>query len=222
MDVNEPRLEVFVHCELTLNELKTWAMPGITNQRIVSFNKMRQNFLHFGEGLLHKIVFLSVSYLQIALKWVKVDLIARLILSKLFICYLDWLCGHMGKFVIDLCHIEWLCSCADDSLSMKVDINLLFLYKGLCTKRTTKAKALISNFLLLKRKGFEIYFWMRNLLPFLHYFSTCCLISLYVVKILLVIKVFYPSLVLNCFTIQYFLLMLTSQLSILLIYNLSK
>ena len=34
----------------------------------------------------------------------------------------------------------------------------------------------ISSFLLLKRKGLEIYFWMRKRLPFLHYLSTCCFI----------------------------------------------
>jgi hypothetical protein len=109
---------------------------------------------------------------------VKVNFVAGLKLAELLAGNLNCLSGDVNKRVIDFNHIEELSGSANDAFLVEVYVELIFLRNKINTNRTMSAYVRISNFLLLKRKGLEIYFWMRKRLPFLHYFSTCCLISL--------------------------------------------
>lgn len=94
-----------------------------------------------------------------------------------------------------------------------------FLNNIIYTNLIIRMKHLISNFLFLYRKGLDIYFCIKNLLPFLDYFYINNFIYLYVANILSFILLLLLS---YYFIIQYFLFITISQLSILFNYKFSK
>ena len=73
------------------------------------------------------------------LKLSEVNLIARLILSKLIVPDLYTLCGKVTELVVERADVEGLAGSADHSFAMQVNMRFLFLNEGRSTRRTMSA-----------------------------------------------------------------------------------
>lgn len=139
VDVDEPRLEIFIHDELALNQLEARAALAFTDKLIICLCKSRNAFLHDGEGAFHKAVLVSIDSIKVILKLPEVNLIARLKFSKLIVLYLHTLCGKVAELVVKRANVKGLAGCADHALMVEVNMRLLFLNKGRNTSRTMRA-----------------------------------------------------------------------------------
>lgn len=139
VNVDEPGLEIFIHDELALNQLEARAAFAFTDKLIVSLCKGREAVLHDGKGVFHKAVLVSIDRFKVILKMSEVNLIARLILSKLIVLDLNALCRKVAELVVKRANVEWFAGSADHSFTMQVNMRLLFLNESRSTRRTMSA-----------------------------------------------------------------------------------
>lgn len=139
VDINEPRLEIFIHDELALNQLEARAALAFTDKLIVRLCKSRNAFLHGGKGAFHKAVLVSIDSIQVILKLSEIDLISRLKFSKFIVLDLNTLCGKVTELVVKGPNVEGLAGSADHSFAVQVNMRLLVLNKGRSTSRTMRA-----------------------------------------------------------------------------------
>lgn len=139
VDINEPRLEIFIHDELALNQLEARAALAFTDELIVRLRKSRNAFLHGGKGAFHKTVLVSINSIKVILKLSEIDLISRLKFSKFIVLDLNTLCGKVTELVVKGPNVEGLAGSADHSFAVQVNMRLLVLNKGRSTSRTIRA-----------------------------------------------------------------------------------
>ena len=106
MNIYEPRTEILIHAEFTLDQLEAAVLFTLSKTRTVSPNEYSHCLLHARKGMTHKIVFIAIYSIKIALEGVEVNLIPWFILSKLFAGNLDCLSGDVNKRVVYFDHIE--------------------------------------------------------------------------------------------------------------------